>query len=670
MEHRSTGNARKAQGPANPLGHPGQLKEEVILAEAASAVTPTIRQTRDLPPNGVFPATIHYQPDTADKRLNIEFDVEWKIGNVFRFRRRINPRSDRGRKFLAVLRNWAGLGPSDDDRELDGKCVSVSGEQRYLRGKLTWVAKRFLKPQDARVHEEAEPCIEPDYADDLATRMLKKLGDAKFGRDGENVLILLPNRKPILIDPHCPDYGILQHRCTGLGTVEYKGRVLAQRLQFQALQLAENLRRIQFSFADRERVLVPIEGGKILQITADGFSQVDNGRDGIWLEHPRGKPLPWNPKADPRQGMEKFEELLVQTLAISQEPMRYLLSTALGIFPLVRQYATTRPLPELSGLPSQGKTTGGARFLRLLQLGKVHGDYSLAQAKRDGDVGLIIRDNVETENLTKVLEDFFLFGSTEAEWARVGVGRHSESPVIAVTTIEGIARKQEVMRRLLRFEFQRPSGEWEEGTVLADIDTHRAMIFRGIAEVLQHTLSQCQPPKPKVMPALDFVDYCFVVYRLLRSWEAVAGKSAGFADSIFEVWGRQQSTEENTDSAGPYPRLVEMLISRVRAENPSDPLCNTIRVKEGYTHGKHRGRLFIGTPTGWLSALKEVASRERDTTLPGTPEGLRRRLKALKSEHGYLLLTEQDDKTTLTRHGSRRLWGILEIVTDGGEPSP
>jgi hypothetical protein len=651
------------------LGHPGQLKEEVILAEAASAATPTIRQTRDLPPNGVFPATIHYQPDTADKRLNIDFDVEWKIGNVFPFRRRINPRSDRGRKFLAVLRNRAGLGPSDDDRELDGKRVSVSGEQRYLRGKLTWVAKRFLKPQDARVHEEAEPCIEPDYADDLATRMLKKLGDAKFGRDGENVLILLPNRKPILIDPHCPDYGILQHRCTGLGTVEYKGRVLAQRLQFQALQLAENLRRIQFSFADREQVLVPIEGGKILQITADGFSQVDNGRDGIWLEHPRGKPLPWNAEADPREGLGMFEDLLVQSLLIRSEAMRFVLAMALGVFPLLRQRVTTRPLLEANGLSGHGKSTGCERFLHLYGLGIVKGNYSVAQLERDGDVGFIVLDNVETVNLTRLLEDFLLFSATGGEWGRVGAGKNPSRPVVAVTTIEGVARRSEVNRRLIRFEFQRTVPEWEENDIREKIEVQRAVIFRGIAELLRRFLTQNPRPKPKIIPASGFTDYCVLVYQLLRAWSEVMEKPIGFADSIFEAWAGQQATEGEEDSAGVYPRLLEMLITCRDTGYPNDSLQETIKVKDGYIYGEHTGRLFIATPNGWLSSLKEITHKDRDVRLPGRAEGLRKRLKELKPEHGYLLLTETDDKATLARHGSRRLWGILEIVTAAKEPT-
>ncbi|MFQ5817583.1 MAG: hypothetical protein ACE5H2_06475 [Terriglobia bacterium] len=130
---------------------------------------------------------------------------------------------------------------------------------------------------------------------------------------------------------------------------------------------------------------------------------------------------------------------------------------------------------------------------------------------------------METENLTRILEDFFLFSSTEGEWGRVGAGRHSEHPVVAVTTIEGIARRQETNRRLLRFEFQRTSDPWEEASILADIDSHRTVIFRGIVELLRCTLAQNPPPVPKTIPAADFVNYCFLLFRLLRVWEEVAG---------------------------------------------------------------------------------------------------------------------------------------------------
>ena len=195
----------------------------------------------------------------------------------------------------------------------------------------------------------------------------------------------------------------------------------------------------------------------------------------------------------------------------------------------------------------------------------------------------------------------------------------------------------------MSFEFQREQKEWPEAEVIAGVEAHRGLIFRGIAELIRYTLAQNPPPVPKVLPMADFTDYCSLMYRLLRALEQVADKQPGFADEVFAAWDRQQSTDQPEDSAGPFPRLLEALIVRWSVANPPDPLCEVLTIRRNYTYGPHTGCLFIATPNGWLSSLKEIASRERDVVLPARPAGLRRRLKALKPEHGYILLTEQED---------------------------
>jgi hypothetical protein len=275
-------------------------------------------------------------------------------------------------------------------------------------------------------------------------------------------------------------------------------------------------------------------------------------------------------------------------------------------------------------------------------------------------VGLIVRDNVETGNLTRSAEDYFLFASTGGEWARVGAGRAEERPIVAVTTLEGIGRRPELNRRLICFEFQHEPGRWPEEKIRADIDIHRGVMFRGIAEVLRSMMAQSPPPTPPSIPMPDFTDYGILVYRLLRAWEEVSGKPPGFADTVLKAWDAQQCTDEAKDSAGPYPRLLEELIER-RDNNTLDTIAKINLTRSDDTCKGSKGRLFTATPTAWLTALKAVANRERDLGLPATPEGLRKRLKELKPQHGYLLVTEEDDKATLARSGARRLWGILEI---------
>lgn len=638
------------------------------MSTAPERTSPTQNGAENLPPDGVFPATIRHLGLMGNK-VALMFEVEWGDGDLHRFDRRVNPRSNSGRKLLLAVRISAGLSDKADDSSLEGKRISIKGERAYRGGTLDWVAKRFLQLGEPRASEVAEPGIQPDEKDALADRMLRHMTDAKFTREGDDVMILLPGRSPIPIDPNSDDYGLLQHQHTGVGTREYKGKVVAQRVKFLAMAKAGSFRTVQFSYADQEQVLVPVEGGNVLRIGADGFSILENGANGFWLAHPRKNPLPWQPDADPREGLDKFEELLIQTQPIPIEPMRFILGYALGIFPFLRQLATTRPISELGGRHGEGKTSTGQRYLTQHRLGKVKGNYSLALRERDGDVGLTVIDNVETADLNRHIENSLLYAATGGEWGRVGAGANSNHPVIAVTTVEGVARRPETARRLLNLDFQREHKAWPEGQILADIEKHGGLIFRGIAEVIRLTMAQDPVLETNIIPMVDFTDYCLLAYRALRAYEQVAEKPAGFADSIFEAWNDQQHTDEGEDSAGSYPRLLDTLTARQDVGSFEDLVYGQIQRKSNYTHGQVTGDLFVASPNDWLTALKDVASRDRHHgPLPGRPEGLRRRLEGLNIEaHGYKLLTDKDDKDTLARRGSRRLWGILKVSLD--EPS-
>src|SRR5207249_3581189 len=96
------------------------------------------------------------------------------------------------------------------------------------------------------------------------------------------------------------------------------------------------------------------EGDKVLRISADGFALVNNGTDGIWLEHPRGEPMPWKADADWREGLQLFKKYLVDTVASPSEGARYLMIAALALFPLLRHRVKVRPIIEVGGTSGKG----------------------------------------------------------------------------------------------------------------------------------------------------------------------------------------------------------------------------------------------------------------------------------------------------------------------------
>jgi hypothetical protein len=616
--------------------------------------------TSEIPPAGCFPARIRYYPAPPGGMITLQFDVQWGPNAIYKLTRQIKPTSIRGGKLLEHLQFCAGIMNDSNYEQLDGRHIAVAGSQALHRGKLRWEAKNFRRHTDLQTQDENDAGVIPDGNDYLARKVITGEKDARFIRDGDHIFILPLGKEPIPIDPNSNEYAAFQHRHIGVGTVEPKGRVVAQRVLIQAMRCADALQFMRFSFADSSQIYVPVEGGKILRIAGTGFGLVINC-EGIWLVHPKGNPVRWMPDADPHEGLRKLEDLLIQTSAIQAEPMRFVLAANLAFLPYMRHLVPIRPIIEMHGGTGQGKTSAARRYLRQHQLGDVQGDYSLAQVKRDGDVGLIVRDNLETLNLTRFVEDFVIFASTGGEWGRVGVGRDSSHPVIAATTVEGISRRSEVSRRLLRFEFKRDRDPFPETAILSEIDKHRALIFRGIAEVLRCLLAQNPELFPKIIPMGDFPDYCSLIYQVLVAYEQVSGKPVGFADGIFEFWYQQEHSRHADDSAGPYARLLERLCRRVLRSSLDDEVTAAIATKLDYSFGGHKGCLFIATPTAWLTALKEIARWDQDVRLPAEPEGLRNRLKELKPERGYILVTDKDDKDTLARKGSKRIWGILEI---------
>jgi hypothetical protein len=153
-----------------------------------------------------------------------------------------------------------------------------------------------------------------------------------------------------------------------------------------------------------------------LQISADRIQAVSNieNPDSVWIEHPKDGAFRYV-DADPREGLGLFEELLVETQACQHPEMRWFVAMHEGLFPFVRDLASSRIILLHQGSTQQGKTTGAERFTRLHGLGSVTGNASVAALRNEPDPGLLVLDNKEHVNLTVELIEHLLFLSTGAE---------------------------------------------------------------------------------------------------------------------------------------------------------------------------------------------------------------------------------------------------------------
>ena len=231
-------------------------------------------------------------------------------------------------------------------------------------------------------------------------------------------------------------------------------RIAIQRLLVHAQREASNIQSRSFSAVstDGARVYVPTAGGTIVQLSADRIQAVSNiqNPDSVWIKHPKDCAFRYI-DADPRVGLELFEELLVETQACKHPEMRWFVAMHEGLFPFVRDVASSRILVLHQGGTQQGKTTGAERFTRLHGLGSVTGNATVAALRNEPDPGLLVLDNKEHANLTTELIEHLLFLSTGAEPKRSrsdGSMRPSNKtrPVGVITSIEGVFKAELKMR--------------------------------------------------------------------------------------------------------------------------------------------------------------------------------------------------------------------------------
>jgi len=430
---------------------------------------------------------------------------------------------------------------------------------------------------------------------------------------------------------------------------------MAAKAALQRLQVFAGLKAGRMSFrkfsalsSDGNRLYVPLEDGKLLLITSGELESVANGEneDSFWLEHPSDDSLKYS-QSDARIGLEKFENLLVETQSCSIPEMKWLVAMGEGLFPYIRDAFPNRLLLVHQGTTQQGKTSGAQRFTLLHGLGQVKGDYTLASLGNIGDIGLLVLDNREQANFRQDLIDFCLFLATGGERGRsYSDGKlrlYKHRPVGVITTIEGVF-KQELEARCVTVEYAVRGNKIRRGPIESQIQKLRNEITSSLMVVLQRFLQirgQCPTPNP----IQEFEEHFTALCDLLRAFGEVAGKSEGWAEEIIKKWDEVISNRgEDEEDELEHPLL------RVFNEYESDLL------QRGgiYVEGK-RGRLYITTAAELLGLLQRLRLYDRD--FPKTANGLGHRLNSAKFKAFRFLKT--DSMELLRRKGNKRPIGFF-----------
>jgi hypothetical protein len=476
-------------------------------------------------------------------------------------------------------------------------------------------------------------------------------------------IVLGANRIPLNVDRDNHGLAELMLAACDVTLFSPGAQAAIQRLQVRATKEAGHLHFWRFSAlsADQSRLYVPIVGGGLLQVTADGIMEDVNGdnADNVWVEHPYGDPLRYKPSYD---ALEDFERLLVDTQACTSPAMSWLVAMHLGFFPYVRDLCPARFILELIGPQQSGKTSGAARFTHLHGLGDVKGDFTVAALANLGDIGLLVLDNKEHENFDQPLIDYLLFLATAAERGRSYSDgrlrpRPTGRPVGVITTIEG-AVKAELQARCVEVQYGVTGHRLQRGVIEREIARLRHAMGSALILVLSRFLRINRDQRDTPNPVPNFPEHFTALCDLLRAYGQATDRPACWSEGIIAEWNRVIVGTEADDDDLEHP------LERALREYPGH-FAHTKRAFEGRT-----GTLYVITASELLTLLQKL--HLRDLRIPKTPNGLTRRLNSA-SFHGFTYLrTGTPGVPELERVPARRPLGLFkpDDLTPGDATKP
>jgi len=493
-------------------------------------------------------------------------------------------------------------------------------------------------------------------------RLLKYIAErkGKFVKDEDGVVSILLDRRAIplsLAQENVATSGLMIDAC-GVSTMLVSARIAIQRLLVHAQRQASTIQSRSFSAVstDGARVYVPTAGDMVLQISADRIQAVSNieNTDSVWIKHPKDCAFRFI-DADPHAGLELFEELLVETQACKHPEMRWFVAMHEGLFPFVRDVASSRILVLHQGGTQQGKTTGAERFTRLHGLGSVTGNATVAALRNESDPGLLVLDNKEHVNLTAELIEHLLFLSTGAEPKRSrsdGSMRPSNKtrPVGVLTSIEGVF-KSELKIRCAEVKYSLSGSRTGREGIERRIVDQRHVINSALVRVLQRFLS-IEPVHKKTPNPFDgnFDVHFAALCNLLRAFAELSDKPGEWAEEMINSWDRylrhqDDGEEESSELEYPIRKILKeqsfFKIPEIRSQTIS---------RDG-----RLGTLYTTTAAWLLSELQKQPALQ--SALPRNPAGLTRRLPSEKFlDFEFLRSGESPD---VERTASRRAIGFF-----------
>ena len=241
---------------------------------------------------------------------------------------------------------------------------------------------------------------------------------------------------------------------------------------------------------------------RIMKVSAGEAELIENGTNPhavLLAESNQMKDFVFDPEVNVAAGMRDLKALFFDCLPC--EPSQRYLVMAWALAAYLMPLTQTRPLMKMEGGSGSGKTTA-ARFCSLLIYGadmvgrsSTAGDYSMGSTEP-----LIIKDNLETDDINKGALNFLLLAATgatnikRAHGTESGVTTEKLNCLVAITAIEPFAKPELINRTyIVDFSKRYQRNDFVETSTTMKLLGRRAEILSAWIQVLAE----------EVIPELD-----------------------------------------------------------------------------------------------------------------------------------------------------------------------
>lgn len=194
------------------------------------------------------------------------------------------------------------------------------------------------------------------------------------------------------------------------------GRFVMERIRTNAMMASALSKTGSWSMYYKGSLYLSASKDKLLRITEEGCAHIRNAvnDEKVLLNLPvAGMEISELPTANVRQGMDLLREVFMDNLAMSEEDRFLFVAWLAGMF--FRDYVKPKPIIRLLARTASAKSTA-SKMASLLIYGQemlsISASTMAAYYEMSSLYPIIIMDNLETRNMSDMLEDFLLIAAT------------------------------------------------------------------------------------------------------------------------------------------------------------------------------------------------------------------------------------------------------------------